>query len=303
MRATREALDSMVERFPLLDARLEDRVLRLQPESLQPFGSFKVRAALTAVDWAVQSGATRIVTASAGNFAQGLTFAARRAGLPVDVHVPDSAAAGKIAALRGLEARVISHPFDEWWTIMCNRDTGDNGATFVHPVAEHSVLLGNATIGLDIQTAWSEVEIVIVPFGGGGLCVGVAAALEALGSRAEVVTSEVAGSAALSAALAAGHPVEIQRRPSFVDGIGSTRVLDEMWPLISSCITRSIVVSVDEAAAAVRELALRHKLVVEGAGATAFAAACRPEFAGRRVAAVLSGSNIDAPTLAGILSG
>src|SRR5690606_31535366 len=96
-------------------------------------------------------------------------------------------------------------------------------------------------------------------------------------------------------------PVAIDRRPSFVDGIGSTRVLDEMWPLITRHISRSVVTTIDECMNAVRELALTHKLVVEGAGASAYAAAKRPEFAGARIAVVLSGSNIDGPVLAGIL--
>src|SRR5690606_30894297 len=149
---------------------------------------------------------------------------------------------------------------------------------------------------------WPEVDVVIAPLGGGGLSVGIAMALAALGSTAEVVTSEVETSAALAAAFAAGEPVAINRRSSFVDGIGSNQVLGEMWPLITRHISRSIVTTVEECANAVRELALSHKLVVEGAGASAYAAALRPEFTGARVAVVLSGSNIDRAVLADILA-
>lgn len=302
----REALLPVIRELPLLSAGFADRDLRLKAESLQPMGSFKVRAGVTAAERAARRGTTKLVTASAGNFAQGLAFGAGVRGLSVDVHVPDTAARSKVEAIRTLGAHIIEHPFEKWWSIMQSRQVDEAGEAsgdveFVHPVSEEPVLLGNSTIGLEIGQEWPEVDVVIAPFGGGGLSVGIAAALRALGSTAEVITSEVETSAALSAALAAGEPVAIDRRPSFVDGIGSTRVLDEMWPLITRHISRSIVTTVDECLDAVRELTLRHKLVVEGAGASAYAAATRPEFAGARIAVVLSGSNIDGPVLGGIL--
>ncbi len=305
IRGARDRLLPVIRALPLLRTTHTDRDLRLKAESLQPMGSFKVRAGVTAAELAARQGATRLVTASAGNFAQGLAFGARVHGLEVHVHVPDTAARSKLDAIRMLGARLIEHPFDEWWAIMQSRDVGSAAGeavgVFVHPVSDEPVLLGNSTIGLEIGEEWPEVDVVVAPFGGGGLAVGIAAALRALGSSAEVVTSEVETSAALAAALDAGKPVAIDRRPSFVDGIGSTRVLDEMWPLITRSISRSIVTTVDECAEAVRELALAHKIVVEGAGASAFAAANRPEFAGARVAVVLSGSNIDRSVLAEIL--
>lgn len=302
----RERLASVIRQLPLLKTGHGDRDLRLKAESLQPMGSFKVRAGVTAAERAAGAGAARLVTASAGNFAQGLAFGAKVHSLPVDVHVPDTAARSKVEAIRRLGARIVEHPFDEWWAIMQSREVdglndGTGDVVFVHPVSELSVLLGNSTIGLEIGEEWPEVDVVIAPFGGGGLSVGIAAALKALGNTAEVITSEVETSAALAAALAAGEPVPIDRRPSFVDGIGSNRVLDEMWPLINRHISRSIITTVDECVDAVRELALTHKLVVEGAGASAYAAAIRPEFRGARVAVVLSGSNIDLSVLAEIL--
>jgi len=305
IRGARERLLPVIRSLPLLRTAHTDRDLRLKAESLQPMGSFKVRAGVTAAERAARQGATRLVTASAGNFAQGLVFGARVNGLQVDVHVPDTAARSKLDAIRMLGARLIEHPFDEWWAIMQSREVsgtpGEEPGVFVHPVADEPVLLGNSTIGLEIGEEWPDVDVVIAPFGGGGLSVGIATALRALGSSAQVVTSEVETSAALAAALEAGAPVAIDRRTSFVDGIGSTRVLDGMWPLIKRSISRSIVTTVDECADAVRELALTHKLIVEGAAASAYAAANRPEFAGARIAVVLSGSNIDRGVLAEIL--
>lgn len=299
--ATRIAGD--VVRTPLLPWQGEgsaDRDLRLKPENLQPFGSFKVRAGLNAALAARENGGT-LVTASAGNFAQGLAFAARRYGLPLHVHVPDSAAATKVAALDRLGATVQSHPFAEWWRIMETRDGGIAGLTFIHPVCEAAVVAGNATIGLEIGQDWADVETIVIPFGGGGLSTGVAMALRLMGRNVEIVACEVETSTPLTAAFAAGEPVTTERTPSFVDGIGLLRVLDEMWPLVTRFIDRTVTVSVEDCAAAVRETALRHRLIIEGAGAAAVAAAKRPEFAGRKVCAVVSGGNIDLGTLSGMI--
>jgi threonine dehydratase len=295
LRTTRNRLLPSIRSLPLLRIGGNDRDIRLKVESLQPLGSFKIRGGITAAAEAAKAGATCLITASAGNFAQGLTLGAQLCNLPVEVHVPDSAARIKVEAIKASGAFVVEHCFTDWWNIMQTRQTENapRGAKFIHPVAERSVLLGNATIGLEIAEEWPEVDVVIAPFGGGGLCVGIAAALQALGVSAEIVAAEVSGSAALSAALSAGGPTLIDRTPSFVDGIGSTRVLDEMWPLISAFIGRSVVVPIEECAGALREIAFSHKLVVEGAAATAYAAAHRPEFAGARITVVLSGSNID----------
>lgn len=278
-----------------------DRDLRLKPENLQPFGSFKVRAGLNAAHAARQAGGKTLATASAGNFAQGLGFAARRYGLPLHVHVPDSAARTKVAMLERLGATVHAHDFAEWWRIMETRDAGVADATFVHPVSEAAVIAGNATIGLEIAQDWADVDTITIPFGGGGLSTGIALALKLMGRQVEIIACEVETSTPLTAAFAAGEPVAVERTASFVDGIGSLRVLGEMWPLIERVIDRTVVVSIDECATAVRETALRHRLVVEGAGAAAIAAALRPEFVGRKIVAVVSGGNIDLGTLGGMI--
>lgn len=289
-------------RTPLLPfPAANGRSIRLKCESLQPLGSFKIRAGAYAIAMLGKGAPAAVATASAGNFAQGLTLAARRRGMAVTVHAPETAARVKVAAVQALGANVVQHSFERWWEILSTRDTGADDGAFVHPVAERGVVLGNGTIGLELAEDWPELDTVVVPFGGGGLVSGIALALRALGLRARIVACEAETSTPLAAAFAAGHPVRVQRKPSFVDGIGSNSVLEDMWPLLRELVDDVIVVTIAEIRAAVRALAMQSHLVAEGAGAAALAAALSPKCGGRNVAAVISGGNIDAARLAEIL--
>lgn len=295
--AIRIAADAI--RTPLLPHSSDNgRSIRLKCENLQPLGSFKIRSGASAV--AMLGNAQPVTTASAGNFAQGLTLAARRRGIPVTVHAPDTAAEVKLAAMRALGASVVQHSFERWWEILSTREAGDG--VFVHPVAERSVILGNGTIGLELAEDWPQLDTVVVPFGGGGLASGIALALRALGRTVRVVACEAETSAPLAAAFAAGRPVRVERQPSFVDGIGSNSVLEEMWPLLTELIDDVIVVSIADIRAAVRALAMQSHIVAEGAGAAALAAALSARCGGRNVAAIISGGNIDMARLTEILA-
>ncbi|HET6630374.1 MAG TPA: pyridoxal-phosphate dependent enzyme [Woeseiaceae bacterium] len=278
------------------------RSIRLKCENLQPLGSFKIRAGASAVAMFGEGPPAAVATASAGNFAQGLTLAARRRGMAVTVHAPETAARVKVAAMEALGARVVEHPFERWWEILSTRDTGADDGAFVHPVAERGVVLGNGTIGLELAEDWPDLDTLVVPFGGGGLVSGIALALRVLGVPARIIACEAETSTPLAAAFAAGHPVRVERKPSFVDGIGSNSVLEEMWPLLRELVDDVIVVSVAEIRTAVRALATQSHVVAEGAGAAALAAALSPTCGGHNVAAVISGGNIDAARLAEILS-
>jgi threonine dehydratase len=145
-------------------------------------------------------------------------------------------------------------------------------------------------------------DTVVIPFGGGGLSSGIALALRALSRKVRIVACEVETSTALTAAFAANAPVRVERLPSFVDGIGSNGVLEEMWPLVKELIDDVVVVTLPEVKAAVRELALRHHLIAEGAGAAAYAAALSPRCKGTNVVAVITGGNIDPAILGPILT-
>jgi threonine dehydratase len=296
--AARRRIAGVAIETPLVPARREG--LRLKLECLQPYGSYKIRGATNAVRARLESGErpSAVISASAGNFGQSLAAAARGAGLPCVIHVPADAARVKVESLKSLGADVREHPFADWWRIMQTRETGEDGL-FFHPVCEREVIAGSGTLGEEIARQFPEVETVLIPIGGGGLASGVAQGLKAHRPDCRIVAVETEVSAPLKAALEAGKPVAVERLPSFIDGMGSTGVLDDMWPLLKRLIDEVVVVTVAEVEDAIRRLVREHHVVAEGAGAAAFAASSR--FDGPTVA-IVSGGNIDPAVLARILT-
>ena len=304
--AAAERLTGTVVRTPLVRLSGHDAPAEiwLKLENLQPVGSFKVRGAGNAMaELGAKQRAAGVYTASAGNMAQGLAWAARRHGVRCTAVVPDHAPRTKLAAIERLGARVEKIPFDAWWRVLETRMFDGLDGHFVHPVAEPTVIAGNGTVGLEILEDLPEVDAVVVPFGGGGLSTGIAAALRGSGSVARVFAAEVSTAAPLAAAIARGKPTPVEYTPSFVDGIGGKTVLPEMWPLVHDLIETSLVVSPEAIAGAIRLLVERHHVVAEGAGAAPVAAALEEDFAGGKVVCVVSGGNLDRDKLASILAG
>jgi threonine dehydratase len=280
----------------------------LKLENLQPIGSFKLRGALNKMRALPLDALTEgVYTASAGNMAQGVAWAARQLGVAASVVVPDTAPQAKLDAIRRLGASIVSVPYDEWWNAMRSHGRPGMRGVFVHPFADRDVMAGNGTIALEILDELEDVDAILVPWGGGGLTCGIAAAARALRPSLRVYACEVDGAAPLAASLAAGEPLTIENRRSFVDGIGGRGVFPEIWPLARSLVAGSLTVSVAQVAEAVLLLARRARVIAEGAGAAPLAAARarvatlvpRP----RRVVCIVSGGNIDANVLATILSG
>ena len=170
------------------------------------------------------------------------------------------------------------------------------------------MIAGNGTIGLEVADTLPEVDVVVVPYGGGGLSCGIASALRRRAPQARVYAAEVETAAPFAASLEAGEPASVARRPTFVDGIGGSSLLTEMWPLASSLLAGSLVMSIEEICDAIRLLAGRAHVIAEGAGGAALAAALElqaREDPGRerRIVAVVSGGNIDTDVLRAILAG
>ncbi|HEU5310156.1 MAG TPA: pyridoxal-phosphate dependent enzyme, partial [Candidatus Eisenbacteria bacterium] len=285
-------------RTPLLRLELPDLpsapVIHLKLENLQPIGSFKIRGAQNAILRAGRDATARgVVTASAGNMAQGVAYVARRLGVPCTVIVPEEAPEVKTRAVERLGARVIRVPFAEWWRALEEGGHPEADGFFVHSVCDSAVIAGNGTIGLEIAEDLPETDTILVPFGGGGLSGGIAVAARSLLPRARVFGCEVETAAPLRASLEAGSPVRVDHRPSFVDGIGGKGLLPDMWPLLRSVLAGSIVVTLEETARAIRLLAERARVVAEGAGAASLAAALsRPIPGSGPVVCVISGGNI-----------
>ncbi len=244
-----------------------------------------------------------LVTASAGNMAQGVAWAARALGVPATIAVPERAPEAKLAAIARLGGQVLKLPYDDWWNVIVTGHVDGAEGLFVHPVQDPGVMAGNGTIGLEILEDLPGPDAVVIPYGGGGLTVGIASAIKALRPETKIFTAEPETGAALAAAMAAGHPVDVDYRASFVDGSGSRRVLDSMWPLVRPLVDGALAVTVAEAAAAVRLMAERARVIAEGAGALALAAALSGRAGSGKVVCVVSGGNINLGKLAEILNG
>jgi threonine dehydratase len=311
-RAAAHALRTPLVHLPGLPG---ERDVWLKLETLQPIGSFKMRGAANALGSVPRAELSRgVYTASAGNMAQGVAWVARALGVPCTVLAPDTAPAAKLDAIARLGARVLPLPFARWWQVLEEHDYPGLDGVFVHPVSAEAVMAGNAGVGLEILEDLPDAAAVLVPYGGGGLSCGIAAALRASGSAMPVYACEVETAAPLAASFAAGAPREVKREPSFVDGIGASGVLAEMWPLARAWLAGSYVVSLADIAAAIRVLVTRARVVAEGAGASSLAVALGT---GRGIAAsgtevelpsgpivcVISGGNIDAAKLSEILAG
>ena len=301
IRQARETLAGRVLRTPLV--RLDDGIY-LKLENLQPIGSFKLRGALNAISAAspeeLRAG---VITGSAGNMGQGVAWAARELGLPCTVVVPDNAPEAKLAAIERLGGRIVKVPYERWWQTLTDSAYPELDGFFVHPVQDQRVMAGNGTIGLELLEDLPEPDVVVVPFGGGGLSSGIASAVKALRPQTKVYAVEPETGAPLTAAFAAGEPQEIDFRASFVDGAGGPAVLPAMWPLVREVLDGAFAISLDDTAEAVRVLARRARVVAEGAGALALAAALTRRVEAETVVCIVSGGNIDAAKLATILSG
>jgi threonine dehydratase len=272
-------------------------------ENLQPIGSFKLRGAANSLAVAEADRlAAGIGTASAGNMGRAVAWLAHQRGIPCTVVVPDDAPEAKLEPMRRLGATIVPEPFDRWWQAIAEARHPAIHGTFLNAFAAAPMIAGNGTIGLEIVEDLPDVDAVVVPFGGGGLSSGIACALRALRPEVPVYAAEVERAAPLAAAMEAGQPVTIEMQRSFVDGIGSSRVTDAMWPLVSSVLAGSIVVTLDEVRHALRLLASRARVVAEGAGAVALAAALRGRAGTGRVVAIVSGGNIDPSVLAATLA-
>ncbi len=304
MRAAAEALAPYINRTPLLQlihsGRSSEIFLKL--ENLQPIGAFKVRpignVLLHADSATLQHG---VYTASSGNAGLGLAWMAQELGLAATVYAPDTSPPDKLAAIRKFGVRLELLSAGDWWQIIETGSHATDPGVYVDAVRDPLAMAGNGTIGLEIIEQCPAVDTVIIPFGGGGLSSGIAAAMRALKPDTRIIVAESDAAAPLTAALRAGRPVTVETTPSFISGAGAPSVLEEMWPLVSDLIDDTIVVPVAAVADAIRILFLRNKVIAEGAGAIALAAVLANAGKFGKTVCIVSGGNIDPHLMAAIL--
>jgi threonine dehydratase len=291
-------------RTPLVRLNLQDAPaeIYLKLENLQPIGSFKIRGATNAIAHLTSETLSRgVLTASAGNMAQGVAWQARELGIPCTVVAPETAPETKTKAIERLGARVIKVPFEEWWSAFETRSFPGVEATFIHAFDDLNVMAGNGTIALEIIEDLPEVDAVVVPWGGGGLTCGIAVAMRALNSKCRIYAAEVATAAPLVALLAAGSPQTVDYQPSFVDGIGARVVFPQMLERAQQLIDGSLVAELDQVASAIQLMAERNRIIAEGAGACALACAMAGKAGSGKVVCIVSGGNINFASLCEIL--
>jgi threonine dehydratase len=292
-------------RTPLvrLNYREAPAEIYLKLENLQPIGSFKIRGAANAMARLSHEQLSEgVLTASAGNMAQGVAWRARDLGIPCTVVAPETAPETKIRAIERLGGRVIKVSFEEWWRCFEQRAYAGAGGHFIHAFDDPDVMAGNGTIALEILEDLADVDAVVIPWGGGGLACGIAAVLRELRPQCKVYAAEVETAAPLAASLAAGEPRQVVYQPSFVDGIGGRGVFPAMFERARQLLDGSLVVGLEQVAAALRLLVERNRVIAEGAGACPVACALEGSAGAGKVVCIVSGGNIDFAKLCHILT-
>jgi threonine dehydratase len=292
-----------VELPPAAESRaLEETELYLKLELLQPIGSFKIRGAYNVVRQLTPEQLQQGVwTVSAGNAAQGVAFAARKAGARCSVMVMDTAPDTKIRAIERLGASIVRATYDECWRTVESHGSDRMTGHFVHPFDDDQFIAGNATAGLEILEDLPDVDAIVAPLGGGGLLAGLVASVRELKPDTRIYAAEPETAAPLAASLAAGRPLYFDNwQASFVDGAGGKSVLPTMWPLLQT-LSGSLVVSLDEVARGMKLVAERAHVIAEGAAGCAIAAALSGRAGTGKIVAVVSGGNIDLAKFAALV--
>ena len=302
----RRRLAARIPRTPLLQSpwlsSIADGQVYLKVEAANLTGSFKIRGALNAalkLAEGIDSDTPTMVTASAGNHGRGLALAAEQLGVPLVVFTPKSVPAAKAHAIRRHGAVLHSDCEDyDAAEAQARAFAEAEDAIYVSPYNNADVIAGAGTIALELVEVLPQVDVVVVPLGGGGLASGIGLTLEALAPRATVVGVEAEASTPFTASLAAGRITGITPLLSAADGLVGNLEPDSItFPLVRQVVDTVVTVSENEIARAMKGLAAEERLIVEGAGAVATAAimAGKASAPGQRVIAIVSGGNVDLP--------
>jgi threonine dehydratase len=288
-----------------LGAMARGATVRLKCESFQKTGSFKARGALNAIGQLSDDERARgVITVSAGNHAQALAWAARERGVPCTVVMPAAASETKAAASAGYGAEVIRHGVAAEAFVKANAMASERGLTFIHPFDDARITAGAGTTGLEILEQAPDVDVVIVPIGGGGLISGVAAAIKQAKPTVRVYGVEPEGAPALRRSLDAGHAVRLDAPSTIADGLAAPFAGELPFEVVRRFVEDVVLVTDAQIVDAMRILLARTKLLAEPAGAASTAALLAdliPDVAGKTVVPILSGANVDLDKLGSLL--
>ena len=297
IKQARERIAGTILRTPLVKLELGPRApdVRLKLENLQPTNAYKIRGAANAVAaLSDKERAKGVWTISAGNAGQGVAYAARAFGIPCTVVAIETAPQTKLDRMRALGAAIVPVSYERAWVAAEEHAFEGLSGTFIHPFDNHDFIAGHGTMGLEIVEDCPDVAAVICAIGGGGLATGVGSAVKALRPAVRVHGAEPETAAPYALSLAEGGPCRFEAwQPSFVDGAGGQSVTARMWERMSPVVDGAITVTLDETRAAMRLIAEKARVISEGAGALALAAALTGKAGKGPIVCVVSGGNID----------
>ena len=301
-RVAEVTLETKLIQSPYFSEQTGNRVF-LKPENLQRTGAYKIRGAYYKVSTLTDEERARgLVTASAGNHAQGVATAARLRGCKAVIVMPETTPYLKVERTRALGAEVVLHGnvYDEAYDHAVAL-AEEHGYTMVHPFNDLGVATGQGTIAMEIVREMPLVDYILVPVGGGGLATGVSTLAKLLNPNIKVIGVEPAGAASLTAALEAGHPVRLPAANTIADGTAVLEVGDRVYPYLAENLDDVITIEDDELIDAFLDMVENHKMVVENSGLLTVAALHHLGFSGRRVVSILSGGNMDVITMSSVV--
>ncbi len=275
----------------------------LKPENMQYTGAYKVRGAYYKISTMSEEERTRgLITASAGNHAQGVAYAAQKFGCKVVIVMPTVTPLIKVNRTKNYGAEVIL--YGDVYDDACEyalKLAEEKGYTFVHPFDDPDIATGQGTIAMEIVQELPTVDYILVPVGGGGLITGVAALAKMLNPKIQVIGVEPSQAASMTAALATGEPVSLDSANTIADGTAVKRVGEKIFPYAQENIDRMLTVEDDELIGAFLDLVENHKMVVENSGLLTVAALKQLDLKGKKAVAILSGGNMDVITMSSIV--
>ena len=306
-KAARSVLQAVLRPTPLIHSPYLSKncgnSVYLKPENMQATGAYKLRGAYYKISTLAQEEKERgLVTASAGNHAQGVAYAAQAAGVAATIVMPTTTPLVKVNNTKDYGAKVVLHgeTFDDAAALAAQLSQ-EEGLTYVHPFNDLTVSTGQGTIAYEIFKDLPDVDVILVPVGGGGLAAGVSTLAKLLNPSVKVIGVEPSGAASMKASVEAGHVVTLDRVTTIADGVAVKTPGDQVFPYIQRNVDELLTIDDDELVDAFLDVMEKHKMVVENAGLLTIAALNHLERDGRSVVSVLSGGNMDVITISSLV--